>query len=56
MKEKGVKPNLTSYTRVIQACLAASESEAAKSVMEEMVEAGYPPAKELKSLVFQASS
>lgn len=51
MKEKGVEPNLTSYTCVIQACLAASESETAKSVMEEMIEAGYPPAKELKLLV-----
>lgn len=57
MKEDdALTPNLISYTTAVQACLAASESAAAESLVKEMVLAGYPPADELKSLVAVCAS
>lgn len=52
MKEEGsVAPDLVSYSTAVQACLVASEWEAAESLMNDMVSAGFTPAEELGALV-----
>lgn len=51
MKEDdSLTPSVVSYTIAIQACLGASESAAAESLVKEMVLAGFTPVEELKSL------
>lgn len=55
-EDDALTPNLISYTTAVQACLAASESAAAESLVKEMVLAGYPPADELRSLVAMCAS
>lgn len=54
MKEEGVEPTFLSYSTAVQACLAASKTREAQSLMVQMVRAGHAPADELKALIAEA--
>lgn len=53
IKEEGMEPDLVSYSTAVQACLAASETGAAESLMNDMIQAGCVPVEDLKRVLLQ---
>lgn len=56
MKADGVKPTNVIYDTAIRACLDGRQNEVARSLVDEMLDAGHEPFAELMTRVAIASS
>lgn len=55
MKAEGIKLDSVSYNTAIRACVAAQQVEAARTLLDEMVNAGHVPLDDLKQLAAGSS-
>lgn len=56
MKAQGLRPNNVIFDTAIRACLSGGQSEAARGLVDEMLDSGYKPFPELMTRVAIASS